>query len=74
MDNETYGFHKIEGFHFLPKTEVFSEEELQEGDSVDIFCSANGIWFLFKNENGIRINRITSAHIYFDMEITVERK
>lgn len=70
----TYSFQKIEGFIALPHNEVVLEDEIAVGDLVGIFTLPNGQYLLSKDPEGTLIEKITSAYIFFNSNITIEEK
>lgn len=70
----TYSFQKIEGFIALPHADVILEDKIIAGDLVGIFTLPNGKYFLSKDPEGTSIEKITSAYIFFNSDITIEEK
>lgn len=69
-----YSFQKIEGFVALPQDSVLLEEEIIVGDQVGVFSLPNGKYLLSKDPEGTLIEKITSAYIFFNSEISIEEK
>lgn len=66
----------IEGTPVLLRSEIVTQDEFSVGDQVKTFSLPDGKTFISKVEPGCEdaytIGRITSAHIYFDDEMTVK--
>jgi hypothetical protein len=66
----------VEGTPVLLRTEIVTQDELSVGDKVKTFSLPDGKTFISKVDPGDKdaytIGRITSAHIYFDDEMTVK--
>lgn len=75
QNQQTYSFQKINGFVVLPHTNVVLENSIYEGERIKIFVLPDGKYFLSKNPQGILIEKITKAYIFFETtDIVIEEK
>jgi hypothetical protein len=65
-NQQTYSFQEIDGFVVLPHTGVILEDEVTTGDRVGIFSLPDGKYFLSRNPEGVLIEKITKAYIFFE--------
>lgn len=72
LNQQTYSFHKLDGFFVLPHGEAVLEEEITIGDRVGIFSLPDGKYFLSKDPEGLLIENISKAYIFFEItDITI---
>ena len=65
-NQQTYSFQKIDGFVVLPHDTVILEDKITTGDRVGIFSLPDGKYFLSKDPEGVLIEKITKAYIFFE--------
>lgn len=73
--NQSYSL-SVEGTPALLRSEIVTPDELAAGDKVKMFAIPDGKTFIAKvdpeSQDAYTVGRITSAHIYFDDEMTVQ--
>ncbi len=75
MNRQTYSFQKIDGFVVLPHGDVVLENEITIGDRVEIFSLPDGKYFLSKDPEGLLIENISKAYIFFETtDITIQEE
>ncbi len=75
LNQQTYSFQKLDGFVVLPHGQVVLENNISVGDRVDLFAIPDGKYFLSKDPEGLLIENITKAYIFFETtNISVEEK
>ena len=75
MNRQTYSFQKIDGFVVLPHNEIIAEDELTIGDRVGIFSLPDGKYFLSKDPEGLLIENISKAYVFFETtDITIKEQ
>ncbi len=67
LNQQTYSFQKLDGFVVLPHNEAVLEEEITIGDRVGIFSLPDGKYFLSKDPQGLLIENISKAYIFFEV-------
>ncbi|MEE9529120.1 MAG: hypothetical protein V3V88_03625 [Dehalococcoidia bacterium] len=75
QNRQTYSFQKIDGFVVLPHDNVVLEDNISVGERVGVFALPDGKYFLSKDPEGLLIENISKAYIFFETtDITVEEK
>ena len=75
QNRQTYSFQKIDGFVVLPHDNVVLEDDISVGERVGVFALPDGKYFLSKDPEGLLIENISKAYIFFETtDITVEEK
>ncbi len=75
LNQQTYSFQKLDGFVVLPHGQVVLENNISVGERVDLFALPDGKYFLSKDPEGLLIENITKAYIFFETtNISVEEK
>ena len=75
LSPQTYSFQKIDGFVALPHDAVILEDEITTGDRVGIFSLPDGKYFLSKDPEGVLVEKITKAYIFFETgNVTIKEK
>ncbi len=75
QNQQTYSFQKIDGFVVLPHNDIVSEDEITIGDRVGIFSLPDGKYFLSKDPEGLLIEKISKAYIFFEItDITIKEE
>jgi len=73
QNQSTYSFQKIDGFVVLPHNDAVLEDEITIGDRVGIFSLPDGKYFLSKDPEGLLIEKISKAYIFFEiLDITIK--
>ncbi len=73
LNQQTYSFQKLDGFVVLTHNEAVLEEEITIGDRVGIFSLPDGKYFLSKDPQGLLIENISKAYIFFEVtDITIK--
>jgi len=66
----------VEGTPALLHSDIVTQDELAVGDKVKLFSLPDGKTFISRvdseSEDAYTIGRVTTAHIYFDDEMTVK--
>ena len=75
QNRQTYSFQKIDGFVVLSHDDVVLEDDISVGERVGVFALPDGKYFLSKDPEGLLIENISKAYIFFETtDITVEEK
>ncbi len=75
QNRQTYSFQKIDGFVVLPHNVVVLENQITIGDRVGIFSLPDGKYFLSKDPEGLLIENISKAYIFFEItDITIKEE
>ncbi len=75
LNQQTYSFQKIDGFVVLPHDQTVLENNISVGERVDVFSLPDGKYFLSKDPEGILIENITKAYIFFETtDITIKEQ
>lgn len=68
-----YGFDvKVENLDVIPRNQVILEDDVVAGDKVSIFFLPDGKHLLSKDSKGLRIEKLTSAYVWFETEIQIK--
>ena len=75
-NQHSYSFHKVEGLPAILREQLVTQDEIAVGDKVELFCLPNGKYFISKaavaSNHAFTVGKITTAHIYFDDDITLK--
>ena len=75
LNQQTHSFQKIDGFVVLPHGDIILEDEITIGDRVGIFSLPDGKYFLSKDPEGLLIENISKAYIFFETtDITIKEE